>query len=59
LQPVIEDGFAGMVENLNRQIRRKTITASLFPGEASLLRLFTAQLFFIQKAISHRTPLGS
>jgi transposase-like protein len=31
-----------MAENLNRQIRRRTRTASLFPNEASLLRLVTA-----------------
>lgn len=31
-----------MAENLNRQIKRRTRTASLFPNEASLLRLVTA-----------------
>jgi putative transposase len=31
-----------MAENLNRQIRRRTRTASLFPNVDSLLRLVTA-----------------
>jgi putative transposase len=31
-----------MAENLNRQIKRRTRTASLFPNEESLLRLVTA-----------------
>lgn len=31
-----------MAENLNRQIKRRTRTASLFPNEDSLLRLVTA-----------------
>ena len=31
-------------ENLNRQIRRRTAVAGLFPNEASLLRLVTALL---------------
>ena len=33
-----------MAENLNRQIRRRTCVAGLFPGEASLLRLVSAVL---------------
>ena len=31
-----------MVERLNREIRRRTAVAALFPNEASLLRLATA-----------------
>ena len=33
-----------MAENLNRQVRRRTRAAGLFPNEASLLRLVSAVL---------------
>ena len=33
-----------MVENLNKQLKRRTAVAQLFPNEASLLRLATAVL---------------
>ncbi|MFO7936793.1 MAG: transposase, partial [Kiritimatiellia bacterium] len=33
---------SNMAENLNRQIKRRTRTAGLFPNEESLLRLVTA-----------------
>jgi putative transposase len=36
-------------ENLNRQIRRRTAVAGLFPNEASLLRLVTALLMEISE----------
>ena len=35
---------SNMAENLNRQIRRRTRAAGLFPSEASLLRLVSAVL---------------
>ena len=59
LQPIFERGFAvfslpepvrrrlrtsNMAENLNRQARRRTRVAGLFPSEASLLRLVSAVL---------------
>ena len=33
-----------MLERLNREIKRRTTVASLFPNEASLLRLISAIL---------------
>jgi putative transposase len=36
-------------ENLNRQLRRRTAVAGLFPNEASLLRLVTALLMEISE----------
>ncbi len=33
-----------MVERLNREIKRRTLVATLFPNEASLLRLVSAIL---------------
>jgi len=35
---------SNMAENLNRQVRRRTRVAGLFPNEASLLRLVSAVL---------------
>jgi transposase-like protein len=35
---------SNMAENLNRQTRRRTRVAGLFPGESSLLRLVSAIL---------------
>jgi len=35
---------SNMAENLNRQVRRRTRAAGLFPNEASLLRLVSAVL---------------
>ena len=36
-------------ENLNRQVRRRTAVAGLFPNEASLLRLVSAILMEISE----------
>jgi len=40
---------SNMVENINKQIRRRTRVASLFPNEASLLRLASAILIEISE----------
>jgi len=40
---------SNMVENVNKQIRRRTRVASLFPNEASLLRLASAILIEISE----------
>ena len=37
-------GTTNMLERLNREIKRRTRVASLFPNEASLLRLVSAIL---------------